>query len=61
MRHHIRLWAMLGACVAAYGVLLAAFRLLNRPSDASVVAGLVVMLLLLFVVPGVLRTIWRKL
>ena len=61
MRHHLRLWAMLGACVAAYGALLAVFRLLNRPSDASVAAGLVVLFLLLFLVPVVLGTIWRKL
>jgi hypothetical protein len=52
---------MLGACVAAYGALLAVFRLLNRPSDASVAAGLVVLFLLLFLVPVVLGTIWRKL
>lgn len=61
MKHHIRLWAILAVCVAAYGPLLLAFRLLNRPSDVSVIAGIAVLLALLLVVPAALCTIWRRL
>ena len=61
MKHHIRMWAILAVCVAAYGPLLLAFRLLNRPSDAAVIAGVVVLLFLLLVVPAAVCTIWRRL
>jgi hypothetical protein len=60
VKHHIRLWATLAVCVAAFAPLLLAFRLLNRPSDLSVVAGIVVLLALLLIVPLAVRTVWRK-
>jgi hypothetical protein len=61
MRHHFRLVAILAVCLCVYGVLLAAFRLLNQPRDVAVLAGLTVILVLLLLVPIVLRTIWRRL
>jgi hypothetical protein len=61
MRHHWRLMATLVVCVAAYGVLLGAFRLLNAPHNVSVFAGITVIFLLLAIVPLAIRTIWRKL
>ena len=61
MKHHFRMWAILAVCVAWYGPLLLAFRLLNRPSNAAVIAGIAVLLLLLLVVPAAVCTIWRKL
>ena len=61
MRHHLRLMATLAVCLAAYGVLLAAFHLMNQPRDISVLGGLVAILLLLGIVPVVVHTIWRRL
>lgn len=61
MKHHIRLWVILAVCMASYGVLLIAFRLLNRPSDVAVIAGIAVILALLLIVPAALCTIWRRL
>jgi len=57
MKHHIRLWATLAVCVAAFAPLLLAFRLLNRPSDLSVVAGIAVLLALRLIVPSAVCTI----
>jgi hypothetical protein len=61
MRHHFRLMATLAVCVAAYGVLLGAFRLLNAPRNMAVVAGVGVIFILLVIVPAVVSTIWRRL
>ncbi len=61
MRHHFRLVAILAACLCAYGVLLAAFRLLNQPRNIAVLGGVAVIFGLLLLVPVVLRTIWRRL
>ena len=57
MKQHIRLWATLAVCVAAFAPLLLAFRLLNRPSDLSVVAGIAVLLALRLIVPSAVCTI----
>jgi heme/copper-type cytochrome/quinol oxidase subunit 4 len=61
MRHHLRLMATLAVCVVAYGVLLAAFRLLNAPRNTAVIAGVAVIFILLGIVPAVVSTIWRRL
>ena len=61
MRHHFRLVAILAVCLCAYGVLLAAFRLLNQPRDSAVLAGLAVIFVSLLLVPVAVRTIWRRL
>jgi len=61
MRHHFRLVAILGVCLCAYGVLLAAFHFLNQPRDSSVAAGLALIFALLLLVPITVRTIWRRL
>jgi hypothetical protein len=61
MRHHLRLVAALAVCVAAYVVLLGAFRLLNAPSNTAVFGGVSVIFLLLVVVPIALTSIWRRL
>jgi heme/copper-type cytochrome/quinol oxidase subunit 4 len=53
--------AALAVCVAAYAVLLGAFRLLNAPSNSAVVAGVAVIFALLVIVPVAVTTIWRKL
>jgi hypothetical protein len=57
MKRHNRLWATLAVCVAAFAPLLLAFRLLNRPSDLSVVAGIAVLLALRLIVPSAVCTI----
>jgi hypothetical protein len=50
-----------GAClVAAYAVLLGAFRLLNAPNDTSLYSGLAVVLGLLAILPAALQAIWRR-
>ena len=61
MRHHFRLVVILSVCLVAYGVLLFAFHWINQPRDGAVIAGLSVILALLFMVPLVIRTIWRRL
>lgn len=61
MKHHFRLVAILAVCLTAYGALLVAFRWMNQPRDASVFAGLGLILALLFIVPLIVRTIWRNL
>jgi heme/copper-type cytochrome/quinol oxidase subunit 4 len=61
MKHHFRLVAILAVCLIAYGALLVAFRWMNQPRDASVAAGLGLILALLFIVPLIVRTIWRNL
>jgi hypothetical protein len=61
MRHHLRLVAALAVCIAAYVVLLGAFRLLSAASNTAVFGGVVVIFLLLLVVPIALTSIWRKL
>lgn len=61
MRHHFRLVALLAVCLCAYGVMLAAFRLLNQPRDISVVTGLALVFVLLLLVPIAVCTIWRRL
>lgn len=61
MKHHFRLVAILAVCLTAYGALLVAFRWMNQPRDASVFAGLGLILGLLFIVPLIVRTIWRNL
>ena len=61
MRHHYRLVAILAVCLCAYGALLVALRLLNRPSDGSVLAGLALIICLLLLVPIAIRTTWRRL
>jgi len=53
--------AILAVCLLSYGVLLVAFRWINQPRDAAVAGGLGLILALLFVVPVVVRTIWRRL
>ncbi len=61
MRHYLRLMAAFAVCLAAYGVLLGAFRLLNTPRNAAVLGGIGVIFLLLAIVPVVLTTLWRRL
>jgi hypothetical protein len=61
MRHHFRLVAILAVCLCAYGALLVAFQLLNRPSNGSVLAGLALIICLLLLVPIAIRTTWRRL
>jgi heme/copper-type cytochrome/quinol oxidase subunit 4 len=61
MRHHFRVVAILAVCLAAYGALLVAFHWINQPRDGAVLAGLSLILALLFIVPLVVRTIWRNL
>lgn len=61
MRHHFRLVAILAVCLCAYGALLGAFRLLNQPRDAAVLAGLALILALLIAAPVAVREIWRRL
>jgi hypothetical protein len=61
MRHHFRVVAILAVCLAAYGALLVAFHWINQPRDGAVLAGLTLILALLFIVPLVVRTIWRNL
>jgi len=61
MKHHFRLVAILAVCLIAYGALLVAFRWMNQPRDAYVCAGLGLILALLFIVPLIVRTIWRNL
>jgi hypothetical protein len=61
MRHHFCVVAILAVCLAAYGALLVAFHWINQPRDGAVLAGLTLILALLFIVPLVVRTIWRNL
>jgi heme/copper-type cytochrome/quinol oxidase subunit 4 len=61
MRHHFRVVAILAVCLAAYGALLVAFHWINQPRDGAVLAGLTLILALLFIVPLVVRAIWRNL
>jgi hypothetical protein len=61
MRHHFRLMATLAVCLATYGVLLGAFRMLNAPRNMAVVAGVSLIFILLLIVPVVVSTIWRRL
>ena len=61
MRHHFRMVAILAVCLVSYGVLLVAFRWINQPRDLAVAGGVGLILALLFVVPLVVRTIWRRL
>jgi heme/copper-type cytochrome/quinol oxidase subunit 4 len=61
MRHQFRVMAILAVCLAAYGVLLVAFHWTNQPRDSAVCGGLGLMFASLFVVPVVVRTIWRNL
>jgi len=61
MRHHLRLMATLAVCIALYGGLLQAFRLLNAPRDTAVFAGVALIFLLLAIVPVLVTTIWRRL
>ena len=61
MRHHFRLVAILVVCLFAYGPLLVALRLLNRPSDGAVLAGVALIVCLLLLVPIAIRTAWRRL
>ena len=61
MRHHVRLMATVAVCLAAYGVLLGAFRLLNAPRDTAVFGGVAVIFALLVIVPVLVTTIWRRL
>lgn len=61
MRHHFRMMAILAVCLVSYGMMLVAFRWINQPCDLAVAGGLGLILALLFIVPVVVRTIWRKL
>ena len=61
MRHRFRMVAILAVCLVSYGVLLVAFRWISQPRDMAVAGGLGLILALLFVVPFVVRTIWRRL
>jgi len=61
MRHHYRLVVTLVVCLVAYGVLMIAFRLVNQPNDAAVIAAIGIFVALLLIVPVVIRTIWRRL
>jgi len=61
VKHHLRLMATLGMCLAAYGLLLEAFHLLNQSRDSSVLGGIAMIFALLVFVPPVVRTIWRRL
>jgi len=61
MRHHFRLMATLAVCLGVYGALLAAFRLLNAPSNSAVLGGVAMIFALLVIVPIAVTTIWRKL
>jgi heme/copper-type cytochrome/quinol oxidase subunit 4 len=61
MRHHLRLVAILAVALITYGVLVQAFRLISAPSDRALYAGVAIVFGLLFLVPAIVRTIWRKL
>lgn len=61
MRRHFRLVAILALCLAAYGVLIGAFRWMSQPRDTAVLGGIGVIFALLVVVPIVVRAIWRNL
>lgn len=61
MSHHFRMVAILAVCLVSYGMLLVAFGWINQPRDLAVAGGLGLILALLFVVPVVVRTIWRRL
>ena len=61
MRHHFRMVAILVVCLVSYGMLLVAFRWINQARDLAVAGGLGLILALLFVVPLLVRTIWRRL
>ena len=61
MRHHFRLMAVLAVCIASYGVLLGAFRLLNAPRTSEVFGGVAVIFALLVILPAAITTIWRRL
>jgi multisubunit Na+/H+ antiporter MnhB subunit len=53
--------AILAVCLVSYGMLPVAFRWINQPRDLAVAVGLGLILALLFIVPVVVRTIWRRL
>jgi hypothetical protein len=59
MKHHLRIVAVLALAVLAYGALIYAFRLINAPSDRSVVGGILVIFGLLLFVPALVRAVWR--
>ncbi|HEY1270639.1 MAG TPA: hypothetical protein VGF08_01580 [Terriglobales bacterium] len=61
MKHHFRVVAILAVCLIAYGALIQAFRWLNQPRNAAVLAGIGLIFALLLFVPLVVRTIWRRL
>jgi len=61
MRHHLRLVAIIALALVTYAVLIQAFRLMSRPSDTSLYAGVGMVLALLLLFPLLVREIWRKL
>jgi heme/copper-type cytochrome/quinol oxidase subunit 4 len=61
MRVHLRMVAVLAVCVAAYGVLIFAFRLMSQASDRAWYGGIAVIFSLLLLVPVIVREIWRRL
>jgi heme/copper-type cytochrome/quinol oxidase subunit 4 len=61
MGSHVRIVAVLAVGLVAYGVLIGAFHLMNRPSDRALYAGIAVIFSLLLFVPVMVRAIWRLL
>jgi 1,4-dihydroxy-2-naphthoate octaprenyltransferase len=61
MRHHFRVVAILAVCLIAYSALLVAFRWISQPRDIAVLGGICLIFAMLFIVPLVMRTIWRRL
>lgn len=61
MRWHFRMVATLAMALLGYAVLLAAFHLLNQPSDRALLGGISLILALLIFIPLLARMIWRRL
>lgn len=61
MRLHLRMVAILAVGLVAYGVLIGAFHLMNRPSDRGWYGGIAVIFGLLIFVPVIVREVWRRL
>jgi heme/copper-type cytochrome/quinol oxidase subunit 4 len=61
VRCHLRVVAVLAVALISYGALIQAFHLLNRASDQAWYSGIAVIFGLIFLVPVIVREIWRKL
>lgn len=61
MRRQLRFAAVVAVVLAGYAALIQAFHLLNEASDQAVYGGIAIVLGLMFFIPVIVRTIWRKL